>query len=177
MINLIFIKMKKITIIQISFLLIIYSLFLASCNQQDKHKENLEEDIIANIKKDGWLFQTDMGCDQLSKFSSEWDVKGIYITKDSLIEIYIRESFDYKNNPRHTGTVNYKELISIYPEIFEEISNRIKNHNCFKFGLLFYEGKYNCENGVNIQKDTIPVMFTNNHDIKEYVKLGLVTGP
>jgi len=169
--------MRKNTLKQILFLLIIFSLCFTSCNQQEKQNENIEEEIIANIKKDGWIRQNDMGCDQLSKFSSEWDVKGIYITKDSLIQIYIRESYEYKNEPRHSGPVNYNKLKSIYPELFEIISNRIKEYNYIKFGLLFYDGSYNCENGVNIQKDTIPVMFTNNYEIKEYVELGLTPGP
>ena len=177
-VGLIYLKnMKTFKIKQISSLLIIFSLFFTSCAQQDKQKENIEEDIIANIKKDGWIRQNDMGCDQLSKFSSEWDVKGIYITKDSLIEIYIRESYEYKNEPRHTGAVNYNKLKSIYPELFEIISARIKEYNYIKFGLLFYDGSYNCESGVNIQKDTIPVMFTKNYEIKEYVELGLTPGP
>ncbi len=132
---------------------------------------------MANIKKDGWLTKTETGCDQLSDFSSQWDVKGFYITKDSLIELYIRESYEYKNHPRNTEKVNIQELKSIYAERFEEISNRIKAYGYTKFGLLFYEGRYNCENGVNLQKDTIPVMFTDNYENMEYVELGLTTGP
>jgi hypothetical protein len=169
--------MKKNTLKQISFSLILSFLFLTGCNQHDRNKENIEKEIIATIKKDGWLFKTEMGCDQLSKYSSEWDVKGIYISKDSLIEIYIRESYEYKKHPRHTGTVNFKKLKSIYPDMFEYLSNKIKNHNYIKFGLLFYDGRYKCENGVNIQKDTIPVMFTNNYENKEYLEIGNTPGP
>lgn len=172
--------MKTFKIKQISTLLIIFSLFLASCNHQVKQKnieENIEENIMTNIKKDGWLHQSNMGCDQLSDFSSEWDVKGIYITKDSLIEIYIRKSYEYKNHSRHVEKVNFQELKNIYTERFEQISNRIKINSYTKFGLLFYEGRYNCEDGENIQNDTIPVMFTDNYENKEYVELGLTPGP
>ena len=169
--------MKTFKIKQISSLLIIISLFIASCNQQDKQKENIEENIMTNIKKDGWLTKSAMGCDQLSAFSSEWVVKGIYITKDSLIEIYIRKSYDYKNHPRHVVKVNFQELKNIYTEKFEEISSKIKINSYTKFGLLFYTGRYNCEGGENIQNDTIPVMFNDNYENKEYVELGLTPGP
>ncbi len=169
--------MKTIKIKQLSSLLIIFSIFLASCNHNDDQEENIEEEIMEIIKQDGWLFQSSMGCDQLSDFSSEWDVKGTYISKDSLIEIYIRESYEYNDQPRHTGEVNFQELKSIYPERFEYISNRIKAESYTKFGLLFYEGRYNCEDGVSVQKNTIPIMFTNNYKNKEYVELGLAPGP
>jgi hypothetical protein len=170
-------NMKTFKIKQIWSLLIIFSTFLASCNQNDKQEENIEEDIMANIKQDGWLFESEMGCDQLSDFSSEWDVKGIYISKDSLIEIYIRESYEYKNEPRHSEKVNFQDLKNLYSERFEQISNRIKINGYTKFGLLFYEGRYNCEDGVNIQKNTIPIMFTEDFENKEYVELGLIPGP
>ena len=85
--------MKTFKIKQISSLLIIFSLFLTSCNHQVKQKENIEENIeeniMTNIKKDGWLKQSNMGCDQLSDFSSEWDVKGIYITKEVKLDMMI----------------------------------------------------------------------------------------
>ncbi len=169
--------MKTIKIKLLSSLLIIFSIFLASCNHNDDQEENIEEEIMEIIKQDGWLFKNSMGCDQLSDFSSEWDVKGTYISKDSLIEIYIRESYEYKNESRHTGKVSFQDLKSIYPERFEYISNTIEKNNYTKFGLLFYEGRYNCEEGVNIQKNTIPIMFTNNYKNKEYVELGLTPGP
>lgn len=169
--------MKKNTLYQTSVLLIITSLILTGCKQQSKHIEYLEEDVIANIKKDDWLFQSNMGCDQLSKYSSEWDVKGIYITKDSLIEMCIRKSYEYNNHPRHSGKVSYKKIRSVYTETFENISNRIKEYNYMKFGLLFYEGKYNCEYGVNIQKDTIMVLFARDYNNREYYLPGLIPGP
>lgn len=169
--------MKKLILKSISFLLIICSFFLSSCNKHEKQNENIEEDIMANVRKDGWLFKTDMGCDQLSKFTSEWDVKGIWISKDSLIEIYIRKSYEYKNNSSHHNDINFQKLKSIFPEKFKQISNVIKDQGYDKFGLLFYKGRYNCKDGVNNQKDTIPVLFRNNYTVKEYVELGGEPGP
>ena len=169
--------MKILILKSISFILIICSFFLSSCNKHNKLNSNIEDDIMANVKKDGWLFRNDMGCDQLSKFTSEWEVKGIWISKDSLIEIYIRKSYEYKKKPSQDNQINFQKLKSAFSEKFEQISKDIKDGGYDKFGLLFYEGRYNCKGGVNNQNDTIPIMFGNNHTIKKYVELGLSPGP
>ena len=168
--------MKILLLKSISFLLIICSFFLSSCNKHNKLNTKIEDDIMANVRKDGWLFKTDMGCDQLSKFTSEWNVNGIWISKDSLIEIYIRKSYEYKNNSSHNNRMDFQILKKVFPEKFKQISKVIKDRGYDKFGLLFYEGRYNCNDGVNYQKDTIPILFGNNYTIKEYVELGGISG-
>ena len=159
---------------QLNFLLL-FTLAFCSCNNSTQNENNIEEDIMTIVRKDGWLFQHSMGCDQLSDFEvGDWDVKGIWITKDSLIAITIREGYNYKKDQKWN---NLSDLKNAYPEQFDQISKRIEGNKYDKFGLLFYEGSYNCENGISIQRDTILVMFGDSYTNKEYYQTGLATGP
>ena len=90
--------------------LLLFTLAFCSCNNSTQNENNIEEDIMTIVRKDGWLFQSNMGCDQLSDFEvGGWDVKGIWITKDSLIAIIIREGRDYKFGPKDQNNLSAED--------------------------------------------------------------------
>lgn len=163
------------------FTWIVLSLFINSCvNKAIDSKEGgskMEESILAEIRKDGWLFENENGCNQSTELSSDWKVTGVYIAKDSLIDLYIRKSYEYTTNPRHKGSIDYEKLKVIYADIYDRIIYRIEELHYDKFGLLYYEGRYQCENGIKEQKDTVPIMLNEKSKKREFVEIGLVTGP
>ena len=128
-------------------------------------KEAIFEKIMENKFK---LIQYPFGmCSNIS-------IRKNYLSSsfDLIDEIYR----DYVGSFHYTITLPFEKK-NIYTEKFEEISSKIKINSYTKFGLLFYTGRYNCEGGENIQNDTIPVMFNDNYENKEYVELGLTPGP
>ena len=84
---------------QIFFFTLIISLFLQSCTNQVRQSGNIEESVMSEIKKMGFILSsTDIGClpNGVGGTVIEWDVKGEWITKEKLIEIFIKTHMDYK---------------------------------------------------------------------------------
>ena len=166
---------------QIFFFILIIFLFLQSCTNQVRQSGIIDENVMGEIKKMGFILSsTDSGClpDGVGGTVIEWDVKGEWITKENVIEIFIKAHIDYKYEiSTQREKLSYQQLIDSYPDVYNEILNQIENepYSKFnKFGLLTYTGKYSCIDALDDkirwiddrQKDQIVITMTE--DFKEF---------